>query len=48
MTGHCDDTMIKQIYSHLTSNDKAKALAEEMGKVGDSMPIVNSHKRCLG
>ena len=47
MTGHRDDTMIKQIYSHLTSNDKAKALAEEMGKVGDSMPIVNSHKDVL-
>lgn len=47
MTGHRDDTMIKQIYSHLTSNDKAKALAEEMGKVGNSMPIVNSHKDVL-
>ena len=47
MTGHRDDTMIKQIYSHLTSNDKVKALAEEMGKVGDSMPILNSHKDIL-
>ena len=47
MTGHRDDKMIKQIYSHLTSNDKAKALAEEMGKVGEPIPIVNSHKDVL-
>ena len=47
MTGHRDDTMIKQIYSHLTSNDKVKALAEEMGKVGTPLPVVNSHKDVL-
>lgn len=47
MTGHRDDTMIKQIYSHLTSNDKAKALAEEMEKVGEPMPVTNSRKDVL-
>jgi len=47
MTGHRDDTMIKQIYSHLTSNDKAKALAEEIEKVGDPMPVTNLRKDVL-
>ena len=47
MTGHRDDTMIKQIYSHLSSNDKAKALAEEMEKVGEPMPVTNSRKDVL-
>lgn len=47
MTGHRDDTMIKQIYSHLTSNDKAKALAEEVEKVGNPLPVVNPRKDVL-
>ena len=31
LTGHTDDTMINQIYTHLTAKDKAKILNEELG-----------------
>lgn len=31
LTGHTDDTMIKQIYTHLSSLDKIKILNEELG-----------------
>lgn len=46
LTGHSDDTMIKQVYSHLTSNDKAKALAEETGKMED-YNMVNTKRAAL-
>jgi hypothetical protein len=34
LTGHTDDNMIKTIYSHLTSTDKARMVGEELVKVG--------------
>lgn len=33
-TGHSSDEMIRRIYSHLTSTDKAKMVTEEFKKVG--------------
>lgn len=33
LTGHTDDNMIKTIYSHLTSTDKARMVGEELGKL---------------
>ncbi|MBF1400167.1 MAG: tyrosine-type recombinase/integrase [Prevotella histicola] len=33
LTGHTDDNMIKTIYSHLTSTDKAKMITKELGKI---------------
>lgn len=36
LTGHTDDNMIKTIYSHLTSTDKAKMITKELGKIRKS------------
>lgn len=35
LTGHTDDTMIKNIYSHITSKDKANILANEESRLND-------------
>ena len=41
LTGHTDDNMIKTIYSHLTSTDKAKMITKELGKLRKDKAVEN-------
>lgn len=41
LTGHTDDNMIKTIYSHLTSTDKAKMITKELGKIRKDKGVEN-------
>ena len=41
LTGHTDDNMIKTIYSHLTSTDKAKMITKELGKIRKDKAVEN-------
>ena len=41
LTGHTDDNMIKTIYSHLTSTDKARMVSEELGKIRKDKGVEN-------
>lgn len=41
LTGHTDDNMIKTIYSHLTSTDKAKMITKELGKIKKGKTVEN-------
>ena len=41
LTGHTDDNMIKTIYSHLTSTDKARMVGEELGKIRKDKAVEN-------
>ena len=41
LTGHTDDNMIKTIYSHLTSTDKARMVGEVLGKIRKDKAVEN-------
>lgn len=41
LTGHTDDNMIKTIYSHLTSTDKARMVGEVLGKLRKDKAVEN-------
>lgn len=41
LTGHTDDNMIKTIYNHLTSTDKAKMITKELGKIRKGKAVEN-------
>lgn len=41
LTGHTDDNMIKTIYSHLTSTDKARMVGEVLGKIRKDRAVEN-------
>lgn len=45
LTGHTDDNMIKTIYSHLTSTDKARMVGEVLGKIRKDKAVENPPSR---
>lgn len=45
LTGHTDDNMIKTIYSHLTSTDKARMVGEVLGKIRKDRAVENPPSR---
>lgn len=45
LTGHTDDNMIKTIYSHLTSTDKARMVGEVLGKLRKDKAVDNPPSR---
>lgn len=47
LTGHIDDTMIKQIYTQLTGKDKVNILIEENSKINKKSPKDNKDVNAL-
>lgn len=45
LTGHRDDKMINEIYTHLNSNDKVKLLIEEENKIKDNKKTIEAVKK---
>ena len=40
-TGHSSDVMVRKIYNHLTSTDKAKMITKELGKIRKDKAVEN-------